>query len=84
MSKDISNEQLGNVLTDALNKRIKYESVQLKDLNQFEHLTKKGQMPHETIKFMINHNQKLNDTLVYLSLLVADIAKYQAEDNNNG
>tara|TARA_B110000467_G_C18280637_1_gene458353 strand:+ start:15 stop:221 length:207 start_codon:yes stop_codon:yes gene_type:complete len=61
-----------------------FNTVQIEDLEQFSHHTAKGMMPHKAIELMIEHKQKLDDTLMYLEFMVSDIKMYKANGGNSG
>ena len=52
-----------------------YKTVAITDLELFIYMINRGTSPHEVLKNMIEHNQKLEETRKYLNALIRDIDK---------
>ena len=57
-----------------------YETIAITDLELFIYMIGRGTQPHEALKNMIEHNQELEQTRKYLSVMISDIDK--SEDKN--
>jgi hypothetical protein len=60
-----------------------YKTVAITDLELFIYMINRGTSPHEALQNMIEHNQELEETRKYLSVMINDIDKSE-DDTSNG
>ena len=60
-----------------------YKTVAITDLELFIYMINRGSSPHKALENMIEHNQELEETRKYLSVMINDIDKSEDDTSDD-
>ena len=60
-----------------------YKTVAITDLELFIYMINRGTSPHKALENMIEHNQDLEETRKYLSVMINDIDKSEDDTSDD-